>query len=116
MGFLSMDGQEVFKFAVKKMPEVIQQLLRESGVGLEGVKFFVLHQANYRIAEAIGKRLGVSMERIPMNIDRYGNTSAGSVPLLLDELNREGKLKEGDLLVLAGFGAGLTWGAVLIRW
>ncbi len=116
MGYLSMDGQEVFKFAVKKMPEVIQQLLRESGVGLERVKFFVLHQANYRIAEAIGKRLGVSMERIPMNIDRYGNTSAGSVPLLLDELNREGKLKEGDLLVLAGFGAGLTWGAVLIRW
>ncbi len=91
MGFLSMDGQEVFKFAVKKMPEVIQQLLRESGVGLEGVKFFVLHQANYRIAEAIGKRLGVSMERIPMNIDRYGNTSAGSVPLLLDELNRDRK-------------------------
>lgn len=116
MGYLSMDGQEVFKFAVKKMPEVIEQLLEESGIKLHQVKYFVLHQANYRISESIAKRLKISMERIPMNINRYGNTSAGSVPLLLDELNREGKLKEGDLLVLAGFGAGLTWGAALIRW
>lgn len=116
MGCLSMDGQEVFKFAVKKIPEVIEQLLKESSVTLEQVKYVILHQANYRISESIAKRLTISMEKVPVNIERYGNTSAGSVPLLLDELNREGKLDEGDLLVLAGFGAGLTWGAALIRW
>lgn len=115
-GYLAMDGQEVFKFAVKKMPEVIEQLLKDSKVEMGKVKYFILHQANYRISESIAKRLKVSMEQIPMNIDRYGNTSAASIPLLLDELNREGRLEEGDLLVLAGFGAGLTWGAVLIRW
>jgi len=111
-----MDGQEVFKFAVKKMPEVIEQLLEESKAELEQVKYMILHQANYRISESIAKRLKISMEKIPMNIERYGNTSAASIPLLLDELNQKGKLKEGDLLVLAGFGAGLTWGAALIKW
>ncbi|MCI9360008.1 MAG: ketoacyl-ACP synthase III [Hungatella sp.] len=115
-GYLSMDGQEVFKFAVKKMPEIIEQLLEESNVKLEEIKYFVLHQANYRISESIAKRLKIPMERVPVNIEKYGNTSAGSVPILLDELNREGKLKDGDLLVMAGFGAGLTWGAALIRW
>lgn len=115
-GYLTMDGQEVFKFAVKKMPEVIEQLLEESKAELEQVKYMILHQANYRISESIAKRLKISMEKIPMNIERYGNTSAASIPLLLDELNQKGKLKEGDLLVLAGFGAGLTWGAALIKW
>ena len=115
-GTVAMDGQEVFKFAVKKMPEIIEQLMRESELTIEEVRYFVLHQANYRISESIAKRLKVSMEQIPMNIDRYGNTSAGSVPILLDELNRQGRLKEGDLLALAGFGAGLTWGAALVRW
>ena len=116
MGYLTMDGQEVFKFAVKKIPEVIEQLLKESSVTPDEVKYVILHQANYRISESIAKRLGISMEKVPVNIERYGNTSAGSIPILLDELNKEGRLKEGDLLVLAGFGAGLTWGAVLIRW
>lgn len=116
MGYLTMDGQEVFKFAVKKIPEVIEQLLKESSVTSDEVKYVILHQANYRISESIAKRLGISMEKVPVNIERYGNTSAGSIPILLDELNKKGRLKEGDLLVLAGFGAGLTWGAVLIRW
>lgn len=115
-GYLFMDGQEVFKFAVKKMPEVIEQLLTESNVKLEQIKYVVLHQANYPISESIAKRLKIPMEKVPVNIERYGNTSAGSVPILLDELNRDGKLKDGDLLVMAGFGAGLTWGAALIRW
>lgn len=116
LGYMTMDGQEVFKFAVKKVPEMIETLLKESQTDLAEVKYFVLHQANYRISEAAAKRLHVSMDRVPVNIDRYGNTSGASVPLLLDELNRAGKLQKGDLLVLAGFGAGLTWGATLLRW
>lgn len=116
MGYTHMDGQEVFKFAVKKVPECVKQLLQESGTDINEIKYFVMHQANYRIFESIGKRLKISMDRMPMNISRYGNTSGGSVPLLLDELNREGKLQPGDKLVFAGFGAGLTWGATLIEW
>lgn len=115
-GYITMEGQEVFKFAVKKVPECIQKVLAESSTNIEEVKYFILHQANYRICESIAKRLKVSMDKIPMNIERYGNTSGATVPMLLDELNREGKLEKGDKLVLAGFGAGLTWGAVLLEW
>lgn len=116
LGYMTMDGQEVFKFAVKKVPEIIEQVTEEAGVSLEDVRWFILHQANYRISESIAKRLKVSMDRIPMNIESYGNTSAATVPVLLDEMNRQGKLKKGDLLVLAGFGGGLTWGATLFTW
>ena len=92
------------------------QVLEESGNTMDDVKYFVLHQANYRIVESVAKRLKQPLEKFPMNMDRYGNTSGASIPLLLDELNREGKLKHGDKIVLAGFGAGLTWGAALIEW
>lgn len=113
---MTMDGQEVFKFAVKKVPEIVSQILEESGIGREQVDHYVLHQANIRILESASRRLKVPMEKIPVNIDRYGNTSAASVPILLDEMNREGRLKRGDTLVMAGFGAGLTWGAALLKW
>lgn len=116
MGFMTMEGQEVFRFAVKKVPENIIRLLEESGTDVEEVKYFILHQANYRISESIARRIKIPMDRIPMNIDKYGNTSAATIPILLDELNREGKLKRGDKLVLSGFGGGLTWGATLIEW
>lgn len=116
LGYMYMDGQEVFKFAVKKVPECIRQLLDESHTDIEDVKYFVLHQANSRICESVAKRLKQPMEKVPMNIDRYGNTSGATVPILLDELNRTGKLSHGDKLVLAGFGGGLTWGAVLLEW
>ncbi len=116
IGYMTMEGQEVFKFAVKKVPEIIERLLEKSGVNLSQVKYIILHQANSRISQAIAKRLGISMERVPSNLEVYGNTSGASVPLLLDELNRKGKLQKGDLLVLAGFGAGLTWGAALVNW
>ena len=116
LGYMTMDGQEVFKFAVKKVPECIRQVLDESGTDINEVKYFILHQANYRIFESIAKRLKVPVEKMPMNMDRYGNTSGASIPLILDELNKEGKLNRGDKLVLAGFGAGLTWGATLIEW
>lgn len=116
IGFISMDGQEVFKFAVKKVPACIQELLEQQNETPENIRYYLLHQANERIIEAVAKRLGEPIEKFPMNICRYGNTSAASIPILLDELNREGKLKAGDKLVLAGFGGGLTWGSVLLEW
>lgn len=116
LGYMTMDGQEVFKFAVKKVPESIRQVLEESQTDISEIKYFVMHQANYRIFESIAKRLKISMDRLPMNMDRYGNTSGGSIPLVLDEMNREGKLKPGDKLILSGFGAGLTWGVTLMEW
>lgn len=116
LGLMKMDGQEVFKFAVKKVPEIVRQVLKESGTDQEDIKLFLLHQANVRILEAASRRLKIPMEKIPVNIERYGNTSAASIPILIDELNRGGKLVRGDKLVLAGFGAGLTWGATLLEW
>lgn len=116
LGYMSMEGQEVFKFAVKTVPEAIRQTVAGSGAELEEIKYFILHQSNYRISESIAKRLKLPMDKFPANLERYGNTSGASVPILLDELNREGKLEPGDKLVLAGFGAGLTWGTTLLEW
>lgn len=116
LGYTTMDGQEVFKFAVKRVPECIRQVLRESGTDINEIKYFVTHQANYRIFQSIAKRLKIPIDRFPVNMDRYGNTSGASIPLILDEINREGKLQSGDKLILSGFGAGLTWGATLIEW
>lgn len=116
LGFMKMDGKEVFKFAVRKVPEIVAQILEDAQMDPDEIKYFVLHQANFRILEAASRRLKVPMDRIPINIDRYGNTSAASVPILLDELKRDGKLERGDKLVLAGFGAGMTWGATLLEW
>lgn len=116
LGFMKMDGKEVFKFAVRKVPEIVAQILEDAQMDPEEIKYFVLHQANFRILEAASRRLKVPMDRIPVNIDRYGNTSAASVPILLDELKRDGKLERGDKLVLVGFGSGMTWGATLLEW
>ena len=90
--------------------------MKSADTDMGEVKYLILHQANYRICESIAKRLKISMDKIPMNIDRYGNTSGATIPILLDELNRQGKLHRGDRVVLAGFGAGLTWGALLVEW
>lgn len=116
LGYMTMDGQEVFKFAVKTVPEAIKTVLSESGTHIDEIKYFVLHQANYRIFESIAKRLKIPMEKFPANLERFGNTSGATIPILLDEMNREGKLERGDKIVLAGFGAGLTWGATLLEW
>lgn len=83
---------------------------------VDDIKFFVLHQANVRILELIAKRLKVDIDKFPMNLDRYGNTSSASIPILLDELNRNHLLERGDKIILSGFGGGLTWGAMLIEW
>ena len=116
MDYLYMDGGEVFKFAVKKVPECIDEVLNKGGKNIDDVELFVLHQANLRILTSISKRKKIPMDKIPVNLDTCGNTSAASVPILLDKVNKEGKIKENDLILLAGFGAGLTWGAALIQW
>lgn len=116
LGYMAMDGQEVFKFAVKKVPECITKVLEDTHTSKDEIAHFVIHQANYRIIESIAKRMKVDIERFPVNMEHYGNTSGASVPLLLDEMNRAGKLKRGDKIVFAGFGGGLTWGATLLEW
>ena len=116
LGYMAMDGQEDFKFAVKKVPECITKVLEDTHTSKDEIAYFVIHQANYRIIESIAKRMKVDIERFPVNMEHYGNTSGASVPLLLDEMNRAGKLKRGDKIVFAGFGGGLTWGATLLEW
>lgn len=113
---LYMDGQEVFKFAVKTVPECVNELLEKGQKKSEEVKYFILHQANRRIIQSVAKRLKAPEEKFPMNLENYGNTSAASIPILLDEINRTGKLERGDLILMSGFGAGLTWGGTLLRW
>lgn len=111
---MQMNGQEVFRFAVKSVPECIEELLGQMNCPKEKIDYFILHQANKRIIEAVAKRLKVSSEKIPMNIENMGNTSSASIPILLDELNHSGKLKTGMRMIMAGFGAGLSWGASYI--
>lgn len=115
-GFLQMDGRAVFEFAVFRVPEVIREVLKKAGMQKEEVDFYLLHQANRRIISAAAKRLGLGEERFPVNMEEYGNTSAASIPILLDEENRRGSLRKGAFLVLSGFGGGLTYGASLFRW
>lgn len=114
--YMQMDGQAVFKFAVKKVPEVIGEILVLNQMKTDEISYYILHQANKRIVEAVAKRLGEPMEKFPMNLQEYGNTSSASIPILLDEMNRDGRLKPGQKLVMAGFGAGLTWGAAIVEW
>ncbi len=114
--FLEMNGQAVFKFAVRKVPEVIGEALEKNGISKEGISKYILHQANSRILEAVAGRLREPLEKFPMNLQHYGNTSSASIPILLDELNRSGQLEKGQRIVLAGFGGGLTWGAAVTEW
>ena len=115
-GYLTMNGQEVFKFAVKTVPLCVEETLEKAGMDAGDVKYFILHQANRRIIQAVAKRLGQPEERFPMNLDQCGNTSAASLPILLAQMDEQGLLCRGDRLVLSGFGAGLTWGACLLEW
>lgn len=113
---LYMEGQAVFKFAVKTIPESIKELLERTETDIDEIKYFILHQANSRIIRSAAKHLGISEEKFPINLNLHGNTTGASIPILLDEMNRSKMLKRGDLLVLNAFGAGLTWGAALLRW
>lgn len=114
--YMQMDGQAVFKFAVKKVPEAVREVLEKNNMTEKDIDYFILHQANKRIVEAVAKRLDVSIDKFPMNLQEYGNTSSASIPILLDEMNRDGRLKKGQKLILAGFGAGLSWGASILEW
>lgn len=114
--YVKMDGQEVFKFAVRRVSESIDRLLERNGLTTEQIACYVLHQANARIIQAVVKHLKENEEKFPMNVDRCGNTSGASVPILLDELNRAGRLKRGDKIILSGFGGGLTWGSIYMIW
>ena len=111
-----MDGQAIFRFAVRKVPQLIEELLQKNSLQKEDIKYYILHQANERIVEAVAKRTGQPIEKFPMNVQEYGNTSSASVPILLDELCRDGRVKAGDRLVIAGFGGGLTWAASVVTW
>ena len=113
---LVMRGREVFKHAITNSCRDIRKLLNQTGLEASDIKYFVLHQANHRIIESIRGFLGVEEERVPHNVERYGNISSAALPALLDELNREGKLQKGDKLVFSAFGAGFTTGACVIEW
>lgn len=114
--YVKMDGREVFAFAVRQVPASILEVLKQLQIAPDDVDLYVLHQANRRILEGIAKRLSLDMEKFPMNLDRVGNMSSAAIPVLLDELAREGRLQEGMTLVLSGFGAGLTYGACVLKW
>lgn len=111
-----MDGRAVFKHAVTRFPEVIQEALQNAGLDIPDLKLIIPHQANLRISEMIARKLGVDMEVIYSNIERYGNTTSASIPIALSEAIRDGRISHGDIICLAGFGAGFAWGSALIRW
>lgn len=113
---IHMRGNELFKHAVRSMEDASRQVLAEAGFRAEEVDLVVPHQANIRIIQVLADRLGVEMDRVFVNIEKYGNTSAGTIPLALDEAVRTGRVKRGDLLLMPVFGGGLTWGATLLRW
>jgi 3-oxoacyl-[acyl-carrier-protein] synthase-3 len=114
--FLKMNGKEVFKIAVREMEQVIRDLLAQHQLTAAQIALVVPHQANIRILDALATRLEIPMERFVINIDRFGNTSAASIPIALEEAHTAGRVKPGDYIVLVAFGAGLTWGATLIKW
>jgi 3-oxoacyl-[acyl-carrier-protein] synthase-3 len=116
MHYVHQDGQAVFKFAVRKQAEICEKILQRNGLKGSDIDAFIPHQANRRIITATADRLGLKPESVIINIDRYGNTTAGTVPLAMDTARQEGRLKKGDLVLLASVGAGFTVGATLLRW
>ena len=111
-----MDGPEVYKFAVKTMGRTVLKSLERAGMELNELDYFIPHQANIRIIDSAAKRLHLPMEKVFVNLHKYGNTSAASVAIALDEANREGHFKRGDNVAFAGFGAGLTWASLVLKW
>jgi 3-oxoacyl-[acyl-carrier-protein] synthase-3 len=115
-GYVHMNGREVFKFATRVLVSSAEAVLERCGAAVEDVDVYIPHQANVRIMEYAVKKLGIPRERMVVNVDRYGNTSSGSIPLALAEAQADGRLKEGDLVLMTGMGAGLTWGSALMEW
>jgi 3-oxoacyl-[acyl-carrier-protein] synthase III len=115
-GYVHMNGREVFKFATRVLVSSAEAVLERCGVSVEDVDVYVPHQANVRILDHAAQKLGIPRERMVVNVDRYGNTSSGSIPLALAEAQRDGRLTKGDLVLMTGMGAGLTWGSALMEW
>ena len=114
-GHIVMDGKEVFKYAVNCMPQAAEDAMKEAGISADDVDWLIPHQANIRIIEGVGKKLGIADEKVIVNIARYGNTSAATIPIALSEKMEDGTIKEGDCVVLTAMGAGFTWGAAVVR-
>jgi len=113
---IQMNGQEVYKFAVREVPLIIDNLLKKTNFSSDEVDWLVLHQANQRILDSVGERLKIPSEKILSNLEKYGNTSAATIPLMMDEAIRNNRIKQNDIIATSGFGAGLSWGAALIKW
>jgi len=113
---IQMNGQEVYKFAIKEVPKILKKLFKNLNYNASEIDWLVLHQANQRILDSVGERLKIPQEKILSNLENYGNTSAGTIPLMMDEAIRNNKIKQNDIIATSGFGAGLSWGAALIRW
>ncbi len=114
--FMHMDGRPVFKWAVRLIESTVHDVLKETNLGIGDVDLMILHQANSRIIDAAAENLGISREKLVINVDRYGNTSAASIPLALDEAHQEGRIHPGSRIILCGFGGGLSWGTALLVW
>jgi 3-oxoacyl-[acyl-carrier-protein] synthase-3 len=115
-GYLRMEGKEVFRFAVGSVVDVIRDAFKATGTTAEDLDWFVPHQANRRIIEASADKLGIARDKVVITVDRHGNTSAASIPLALDAARRDGRIKQGDLVMLEAIGGGFTWGSALVRW
>ena len=113
---IAMNGQEVYKFAAREVPAILQQLLDDTSTSPSELDWLLLHQANQRILDAVGERFGMAAEKVLSNLAHYGNTSAATIPLMLHEAVSDGRISSGDLIATSGFGAGLSWGAALLRW
>ncbi len=113
---LRMEGNQVFRFAVKKIPECIRDILNKGNLSIEDIDYIVCHQANMRIIEYVAKTMKQPLEKFYMNVSEYGNTSAASIPIALSEMSQKGMLKSGMKILCVGFGAGLTWGSVYLEW
>jgi 3-oxoacyl-[acyl-carrier-protein] synthase-3 len=114
--YIQMEGRTVFKWAVNLLADSVRQVLASAGITIDDVSLLVLHQANRRIVDLAAEHLGIAPEKVVVNLDRYGNTSAASIPLALDEVHRAGRVLRGDHVLLSGFGSGLAWGTALLRW
>jgi 3-oxoacyl-[acyl-carrier-protein] synthase-3 len=113
---IQMNGQEVYKFAVREVPAILKDLLDGTGTSADQLDWLLLHQANQRILDAVAERFAIPSERVLSNLARFGNTSAATIPLMLNEAVRDGRVQPGHLIASSGFGAGLSWGAALLRW
>ena len=114
--YFKMNGKDVFKFSTRALPQMIEELLQKNKLSPEDIKLLIPHQANKRIIESGAKKAGINMDNVFINLDRYGNTVAGTIPVALNEALAEGKIRKGDYIILAGFGGGLTWAGLLIKW